>query len=170
VTTNIRTGIDLRSGNEISKTEARAIKALPELPAGRDKWAKLIVSLTMSGKYWSDEASLVQGGELYEKIKISAARNQRGKDERAFQKRYAVRGDKGLRGITPREFLGYSAEKQLEVEYRSKLGVSEPLSYVKVGKTKAKALAIYCRVPTLSEFERELTAQVADRLRTIPRN
>ncbi len=168
---NLMTGREIRSGKVISSGERRAILGLRPLPAGRAAWTKLIVKLTLSGRYWTNRSEMKPRGKIYEALAESAVRNRKGKAQRAFKQRFAVLSNGDKRGIYPKEFLEYPAERQLEViDCSRRTGGREPLDEEKARRTWARANAIQTMVPTPLELERELTVQVVDRLKTNPRN
>jgi hypothetical protein len=164
------TGRDIRSGNLVASAEAEAIKALPPLPEGRKKWAKLIVQLTLSGRYWARPDAMKPAGDIYEAIKQSAVRNRLRKAISRFQQHYEVLNNNQRRGVSPREFLRLSEAQKLAVIDKSERAGDEPLDNVKSTHVAKKAETIMAMVPTQSELTLELTAVVEDRLKTVLRN
>jgi hypothetical protein len=173
---NLMTGRDIRSGNLITSAETKAIKALPPLPQGRTKWAKLIVQFTLSGRYWARPDAMQPKGTLFEALKERAMRNRQGKAVRKFKGRYAIRRDDSIpindpyRGIEPSEFVRLSQDKKLEVIDQSKRASKEPLDCTKCIRVTSQAENILAMEPTKNELQRELIAVVNERLRTVPRN
>jgi hypothetical protein len=154
--------IDLRSGNTISPKEAHTIKALPPLDdQSREAWARLIVKLTLSEKYWTKRSDLRPDGKLFEAIAARAVRNRQGKSIRQFRKRF---------GMIPSAFLKLPNASKCEVKDSSIRAENEPLSEAKAARVTKQAEKIVAMKPSPAEFQRELLLVIKERLETNPRN
>ena len=167
---NIMTGRDSRSGRILTAQERRMIKSLRPLPEGQKAWAKLIVQLTLCGKYWSKSTALKKDGYIYKEIAESSVRNRRGKRIKAFKSRYAIFRHSRFRAVSPSEFLKLTNDEKMAVLDCSARGKRNPLSIVKATLASQRASQIANIRPTFGELERELTIQVKDRLKSVLRN
>ncbi len=167
---NTMTGRDSRSGNVLTAKERRAIKSLRPLPRGQKAWAKLIVQLTLCGKYWAKDTAMERDGNLYKEIAESAVRNRRGKRIKAFKSRYALLHDSRERPIGPDEFLRKTDNERMAVLDCSIRGNKDPLSVAKATSAFQRASQIVNMRPSFGELKRELIIQVESRLISVPRN